>query len=133
MFGVLTLYASACIAGELDAYIKSETEVERMNQLIILNEIKGDEAMSVAENTIKNLKSNLNFIEKISHNSNYRECVVVQEYIKGLKQKSISVKQMRKTGKISKKQYERHTDKLERSLNNLLKKENKLCTNKGER
>ena len=108
-----------------------QSNAKHLNELVITISIKSKETIAEGERALKSLQSNLDFINRVATDENFRSCVVAKGYKKDILKKEQTAMNMLQEKKITQEQYNNYKAKNSGALNRLNSKISQLCT-KGE-
>ena len=105
-----------------------EEKTQELRELIVEIDMIASHAVQVAEETLVSLNNNLDFFEKIETDETYRECVVLEEYIKDIDKDTNIASKLFKKKKVTAEQYENYLSEAGKRKNRLEDKINeKKC------
>ena len=108
-----------------------QSNVKHLNELVITISTKTNETIIEGKRALKSLLSNLDFINRVATDENFRECVVAKGYKKDIIAYEETAKRMFQEKKMTEEQYNNYKAKNTIALESLNNKISKLCT-KGE-
>ena len=102
--------------------VVSEKKTQELRELVVEIDMIASHAIQVAEETLVSLNKNLDFFEKIETDKNYRECVVLEEYIKDIDKDINIASKLLKDKKVTTEQYKNYLSKANKRKNRLEEK-----------
>jgi len=88
-----------------------EEKNKELRELVVEIDMITSHAISVAEDTLASLNKNLAFFEKIETDEEYRECVVLEEYINDIEKDKKIATRLHNEKKVSFEQYKSYLSK----------------------
>jgi len=105
-----------------------EEKTQELRELVVEIDMIASHAVQVAEETLSSLNNNLDFFEKIETDETYRECIVLEEYIKDIDKDSTIASKLYKKKKVTLEQYQNYLSEAGKRKNRLEDKINeKKC------
>ena len=108
-----------------------QNEIQQQAKLITKTDILMTEATTIANDTIRSLKSNLNFLTKIRTDSTFRNCAIQKDNLSKMNILKDSAKDLFDDREITRTQYHNYIKKLKSEMQNLNNTIHKTCKNEG--
>lgn len=128
--GSMTVVHAESLSLEQELYI--ENQDKQLEDNYIQSRMLANKAKREGIATIKSLRANLAFIQKLESDPEFRKCVVLNNNLKKLDSLAIGAKKLLDNGKATQKDYQEYMSELKSEKESLEKKINsKQCNEEG--
>jgi len=121
------LMFSNVAASNLEVQVLKEQKEEMLNEQFIKGQILQVKVVGIGENTVKSLKANLDFINKLEKDPTFRNCIVLKGGIERIEALKLGAKKLYQEGKVEKSDYANYIQTLNAKKEKLTNKISNQC------